>query len=225
MLSKEFADWKVAEPYVRVDRDPHPGIEGSLELIETPDKANAFFYSSEQYELSDADPAYASLVLGNFILGGGSLSSRLADRVRQQEGLSYGVRSSVTARAKDNRVDFTLYAITNPANREKLIRVIREEIDRIRKDGITSDELAKAKEAYLQRNRVSRADDSSLASDLLSSLFNERTMAYEAEHEAQIQAATLESVNEAIRKYIQPEKLVMAIAGDFASVKEGEAAQ
>ncbi|WP_345320423.1 pitrilysin family protein [Novipirellula rosea] len=225
MLSKELADWKVAEPYVRVDRNPHPGIEGSLESIETPDKANAFFYSSEQYELSDADPAYASLVLGNFILGGGSLSSRLADRVRQQEGLSYGVRSSVTARAKDNRVDFTLYAITNPANREKLIRVIREEIDRIRKDGITSDELAKAKEAYLQRNRVSRADDSSLASDLLSSLFNERTMAYEAEHEAQIQAATLESVNEAIRKYIQPEKLVMAIAGDFASVKEGEAAQ
>ncbi|TWU21640.1 Peptidase M16 inactive domain protein [Novipirellula galeiformis] len=222
-IAKELNDWTVAEPYVRVDRNPHPETEGSLEAIETPDKANAFFYSSEQYELNDADPAYASLVLGNFILGGGSLSSRLADRVRQQEGLSYGVRSSVIARARDNRVDFTLYAITNPANREKLIRVIREEIDRIRQDGITSEELQKAKLAYLQRNRVSRADDSSLASELLSTIFNERTMAYEAEHEAQIEAATVESVNDAIRTYIQPENLVMAIAGDFANVKEENA--
>ncbi|MFG0261506.1 MAG: M16 family metallopeptidase [Novipirellula sp. JB048] len=220
LLAKTLDDWTVAEPYVRVDRKPHPEIPGSTEVIETPDKANAFFYSSEQYELDDTDPAYASLVLGNFILGGGSLSSRLADRVRQQEGLSYGVRSSVIARARDNRVDFTLYAITNPANRERLMRVIREEIDRIRQDGITSEELQKAKSAYLQRNRVSRTDDASLASELLNTLFNERTMAYEAQHEAQIQAATVESVNEAIRSYIQPERLVMAIAGDFANVPE-----
>ncbi len=96
MLKTQLAGWETSEPYVRVDRDPHPEIDGSLDLIETPDKANAFLYSSQQYELSDDDPEYASLVLGNFILGGGSLSSRLGERVRQQEGLSYGVRSGLT---------------------------------------------------------------------------------------------------------------------------------
>ncbi|WP_419194699.1 M16 family metallopeptidase [Novipirellula herctigrandis] len=219
---EQLADWTVSEPYVRVDREPHPEISGSIDVIETPDKANAFFFTSQHYELSDTSPEYSALVLGDYILGGGGLSSRLANRVRQQEGLSYGVRSSVSARAKDNRIDFTIYAITNPANREKLIRVIREEVDRLLDDGVTEDELEKAKEAYLQRNRVSRADDRSLASELLSTVFNDRTMEYYAEHEQQIQDATVESVNAALRKYVDPNKFVSAVAGDFANVKEDQ---
>lgn len=227
LLNKELADWSTDQPYVRVDRDPHPEVESSLDVIETPDKANAFFYSSQQYNLDDDDPEYASLVLGNFILGGGSLSSRLGNRVRQQEGLSYGVRSGISARAKDGRVDFTLYAITNPQNRDKLIGVIREELDKIRDDGITQEELDEAKKAYLQASRVRRTNDAALTSELLSTMFNERTMEHYAKHDTQIEAATVESVNAAINKYIDPEKLVMAIAGDFAAAsaalaEEGE---
>ena len=210
-----LSDWEAEEKFVRVGRDPHPDVAGSMDKIETPDKANAFYFASQQYALSDENPDYAPLVLGNFILGGGSLSSRLADRVRQQEGLSYGVRSSITARAKDDRVDFTVYAITNPQNREKLITVIREEIDRIREDGVTEEELEKAKEAYLQRNRVSRADDGSLSGELLNTMFNDRTMEFYAKHEDRIREATIASVNEAIKTYIQPDRFVMAIAGDF----------
>lgn len=217
LLNKELADWSTDQPYVRVDRDPHPEVEASLDVIETPDKANAFFYSSQQYKLDDDDPEYASLVLGNFILGGGSLSSRLGNRVRQQEGLSYGVRSGISARAKDERVDFTLYAITNPQNRDKLIGVIREELDKIRDNGITQAELDEAKKAYLQASRVRRTNDAALTSELLSTMFNERTMEHYAKHDSQIEAATVESVNAAINKYIDPEKLVMAVAGDFAA--------
>ena len=223
LLNTELADWKTSQPYVRVEREAHPDIDPSLDIIETPDKANAFFYSGQQYDLKDSDPEYASLVLGNFILGGGSLSSRLGNRVRQQEGLSYGVRSGVSARAKDDRVDFTLYAITNPQNRDKLIAVIREELDKIRKDGITQEELDQAKVAYLQAARVRRSNDSALTSELLSTMFNDRTMAHYAEHDAQIGAATVESVNKAIKKYIDPEKLVMAIAGDFAAASKARA--
>ncbi len=216
----QLQDWDAPQPYERVPRKPHPDIPGSLETIETPDKANAFLFSSQQYELSDEDPAYASLVLGNFILGGGTLSSRLADRVRQQEGLSYGVRSSISARARDKRVDFVLYAITNPNNKDRLIEVIREELDRLRKDGVSEDELEKAQVAYLQSNRVRRADDASLARELLSTIFNDRTMQYQADHESQIEAATVESVNAAIRQFIVPEKLVSAVAGDFAAASK-----
>ena len=223
LLKSELADWTTSQPYVRVDRDPHPEVDGGLDAIETPDKANAFFYSSQQYALRDDDPEYASLVLGNFILGGGSLSSRLGNRVRQQEGLSYGVRSGVTARAKDDRVDFTLYAITNPQNKDRLIEVIREEIDLIRDEGVTQEELDQAKVAYLQALRVRRTNDSALTSELLGTMFTERTMQHYADHEEQIEAATVESVNDAIKKYIVPDKLVMAIAGDFAAAAKQEA--
>ncbi len=223
LLNAQLADWETDQPFVRVDRKAHPEVEQSLDIIETPDKANAFFFSSQQYDLKDSDPEYASLVLGNYILGGGSLSSRLGNRVRQQEGLSYGVRSGISARAKDNRVDFTLYAITNPQNRDKLMAVMIEELEKIRKDGITQEELDQAKVAYLQAARVRRSGDAALTSELLSTLFNDRTMAHYAEHDAQIEAATVESVNKAINKYIDPEKLIMAIAGDFAAASKARA--
>lgn len=223
LINTQLADWQTDQPYVRVDRKAHPEVEQSLDIIETPDKANAFFFSSQQYDLKDSDPEYASLVLGNYILGGGSLSSRLGNRVRQQEGLSYGVRSGISARAKDSRVDFTLYAITNPKNRDKLMAVMIDELEKLRKDGITQEELDQAKVAYLQAARVRRSGDGALTSELLSTLFNDRTMAHYAEHDAQIQAATVESVNKAINKYIDPEKLIMAIAGDFAAASKARA--
>ena len=66
--------------------------------------------------MKDDDPDYPALVMGNFILGGGSLSSRLADRVRQKEGLSYGVGSFISTDAFDPRSSLTLFAISNPKN-------------------------------------------------------------------------------------------------------------
>jgi len=215
LLTKQLAGWKSSQPYQRVGRDPHPEIAGGTELIDTPDKANAFMYCSQQYALQDSDPQYASLVLGNYILGGGALSSRLGNRVRQQEGLSYGIRSGITGRAKDGRVDFTLYAITNPKNKDRLVEVIREELDRIRKDGISEQELVEAQVAYLQAAKVRRTKDGALAGELLGTVFNQRTMQYHADH-------TVESVGAAIRKFIDPEKLVVAIAGDFKESKPSE---
>ena len=207
--------WRSDQPYVRIDRPANPDMPGGISEINTPDKSNALLYSGQQYALSDLSAEYASLVLGNYILGGGALSSRLGDRVRQQEGLSYGVRSGVSPRPKDDRVDMTLYAITNPDNKDKLVRVIREEIDRLIADGVTPEELEKAKQGYLQAARIGRTDDASLASQMISNLFNDRTMAEIEQHEQQIRDATIQDVNAAIKKFINPEKLVMTIAGDF----------
>lgn len=214
--------WEAKQPFERIVTPAQPDIPGAVVTIETPDKSNALLYSGQQYKLADSDPEYASLVLGNFILGGGSLSSRLANRVRQQEGLSYGVRSGLTAAnfAEDEKVSFTLYAITNPANKDKLLRVIREEVVRVLEDGVTEEELEQAKGAYLQAERIGRTGDSRLASMLVKSVFNDRTMAFVAEHEEQIQAATVDSVNAALKKYVDLDGLVMAIAGDFAAVEQ-----
>lgn len=213
-------DWKAPQPYQRYQRPAHPEIAGSVELLETPDKSNAMLFAQQQYELSDEAKTYAPLVMGNFILGGGSLSSRLADRVRQQEGLSYTIRSSLSGSKRDEKTDFLLYAITNPENKDKLLRVIREELQKIRKEGVTEDELARAKKAFLETQMLQRTDDAALASTLLSTMFNQRTMEYYDELEQQIQAVTIDEVNDAIRKFIEPDDLVIAIAGDFSKVEQ-----
>ena len=69
--------------------------------IEAPDKANAFFIAGLNLKLRDDDPDYPALVLGNYMLGGGFLNSRLAVRIRQKEGLWYGVGSQFQASALD----------------------------------------------------------------------------------------------------------------------------
>ena len=89
-------------PVERIERDgPGRPDRARRRDILTPDKANAEFLAGLAFPLKETDPDYAALRLGNFIFGGGTLSSRLGNRIRQKEGLSYGVTSSLTASPRD----------------------------------------------------------------------------------------------------------------------------
>lgn len=169
--------------------------------------------------ISDSHPDYPALVIGNFILGGGSLSSRLGDRVRQKEGLSYGVGSGFNAQATNDRALFYLYAITNPDNMEKVIAAIAEEVERICKDGITKEELAAAQQGYLQEQVVSRSSDKNLTTILAKTEHVNRNMKYYDDLEEKINAVTAEEVRKALTKYINFDSIYIVTAGDFKKGK------
>lgn len=219
-----LGDWVSDEPYRRIDRPALPDIPGELIVTETPDKSNALLYGGQQYDIADTSAEYAALTLGNYVLGGGSLSSRLADRIRQKDGLSYGVASGLSARPKDRRADLTVYAITNPINKDRLLDAMTYEIAKLVQEGVTPEELTKAKSAYLQGEKIGRTDDRALAGLLLASMFNDRTLKYHADHEQQIADATIEQVNAAVQKFIDVDALVISIAGDFANAAAEPAA-
>ncbi|HEY2253252.1 MAG TPA: insulinase family protein, partial [Planctomycetaceae bacterium] len=145
----------------------------------------------------------------------GSLSSRLGDRVRQKEGLSYGVGSNLSASSIDKRAAFAIFAICNPANMEKVKLAIDEELSRLLKDGVTEGELTRAKGGYLQAREVDRTDDRKLAGILANNLRAGRTMKYYSDLEQKIRAGTPAQVNDAFRKYIDPKRIVIFEAGDF----------
>ncbi len=160
--------------------------------------------------------------MGNYILGAGALSSRLGDRIRQKEGLSYGVGSGLSAHPIDERTRLTLFAITNPENKDKLLKAVQEEIDRLLKDGVTSEELEAAKQGFLQGEQLSRTSDAGLSQILAGTIFANRTMEYHAKFETAITELTVEKVNAALRKYIDPKRLVTAVAGDFAKAAKAK---
>ena len=89
VLSRTFEGWKNPQPYARIERPFQPGLKPTRETILTPDKANASYFAGLTVEMKDSDPDYPALVIGNYILGGGAISSRIADRLRQKGGLSY----------------------------------------------------------------------------------------------------------------------------------------
>ncbi len=214
LLKETFAGWKPKQPYERISRPIVSLAEGTKHEIDTPDKANAVYSAGMLLPISDEHPDYPALVLGNFILGAGSLSSRLGDRVRQKEGLSYGVGSSFVASTQDDRANLMLGASCQPQNVGKLETVMKEELDRLLAKGVTADEVENAKRGLLQQQQVARSSDQALASMLSSQLFEGRTMAREDELERKIAALTPEAVSVALKKHIDPKRLVIVTAGD-----------
>ena len=219
VLARTFEGWKNPQPYARIERPFQPDLKPARETILTPDKANACYFAGLTLQMKDSDPDYPALVAGNYILGGGSISSRIADRLRQKGGLSYSAAANFSASPLDPRGNLLIMAIYNPANVTKVVTGVDEEVARILRDGVTADELKRATDGYLKQHEVSRTNDNMLASTLAENLFIGRTMQFDADLEAKIKALTVEEVNAALRKYIHPEQLSVVTAGDFKETK------
>lgn len=209
-----FGGWKSPAPYARLE-SVYKDVQPLNQSFETPDKANAFFIAGVNLPLRDDDPDYPALVLGNYMLGGGFLNSRLATRIRQKEGLSYGVGSRLSASSLDKSGAFTANAIYAPENAAKLEAAFKDELARMLKEGFTAEEIQAAKSGWLQSREVSRANDNELVGKLGGQLYLKRTLAWDAEFEKKIAALTPEQITAALRKHLDPTKITIIKAGDF----------
>jgi zinc protease len=217
-LDRNFGKWKSPQDYVRIPR-PHRDVKPEMVKVETPDKANAWFVATQTFPISKDHPDYAALVMGNYMLGGGFLNSRLATRIRQEEGLSYGVGSMFNAGSIDRNASFMAYAIYNPKNREALEKAFREEIEKVRTEGFSAEEIEAAKSGWRQSQQLNRSQDRSMAGTLNDNLFLDRTMQWSKRLENKMMDLTPEKINAAITKYIDADKMVMIRAGDFQRVE------
>ncbi|GIX03450.1 MAG: peptidase M16 [Planctomycetaceae bacterium] len=216
IFQKTFQGWTARMPYRRIVMPGEVSLKAQVERIQIPDKANTFYLGATVFPLIDTHPDYAPLTLANYIFGAGALSSRLGDRIRQKEGLSYGVGSMLRDSSVDPRTVFMIYAIANPANVERVHRGIREELERMRREPPTAEEVERARQGLLQMQKVSLTDDLKLASILKNTLYAGRTMEYYARLEEQLSQVSPEHVQRVFARYIDPERLFIAIAGDFA---------
>lgn len=214
-IKKYFGDWKNPGKYERIT-SPYNKVEAGDVNLETPDKANAMFFAALNLPVGDEHPDYAALMIGNYMLGGGFLNSRLATRIRQKEGLSYGVGSWFNGSAQDESGMFGAYAIYAPENRDKVQSAFKDEINKMVKDGFTAEELAAAKSGWLQSQNVTRSQDRSVGGMLGSNLRLDRTMAWKAELEKKIEGLSVEQINAAMARHIDAGKMVYIKAGDFS---------
>jgi zinc protease len=208
-----FGSWRSPSPFTRVPyrHFDRPALE---DQVITPDKANAVLRGGENVPMRDDHADFPALLLANYLLGGTS-SSRLAERVREKEGLSYSTNSSFGASPFDETAWFRVSAIFAPQNRKRVETAIREEITRAVKGGFTAQEVEAGKKGLLAQRRLARTQDRALASRIASYLFLGRTFAWDIDLETKIAALTPAQVNAAIAKYIDPTKLSLVIAGDF----------
>ena len=216
LLTELFGDWSAKEDYVRMPR-AYREIETVSEIIETPDKSNALMFAVTLMPMRDDHPDFPALVLGNYMLGGGFLSSRLATRIRQKDGLSYGVGSQLGASALDERATFSGYAIFAPENGDKVLAAFQEELDLVLTSGFSAEEVDAAKRGLLDGAQSGRANDGGVAGALVSNLILGRTMEFVQKHEDAIGALSSEDILAAMQQHIDPAKISVFRAGDFAS--------
>ena len=214
-----FGDWKSPSAFARVAGSYYdaPGINRNLD---TPDKANAVFQAGVNLPLRDKHPDYPALALGNYLLGGSS-DARLARRIREQSGLSYSVRSWLSAGAIDAVGEFGVSAIYAPQNRTRLETEILDVLQIALRDGFTATEVAAAKKGFLAARRLGRTQDATLASRLANNAYLGRRYSWDAEFEAKIAALTPTQIQMALQRHLDPKKLSIVKAGDFTRLAEG----
>jgi zinc protease len=213
-----FGSWKLPVPFERIAAKFND-VAAEPKSIETPDKANAVLMAGYNLQIRSSDPDWPALRLASYIFGESGLDARIADRIRQKEGLSYGVSAAVNAGSLDPVGQFFVFAIFAPENAERVEAAFKDELQKALKDGFTAAELEKAKQGLSRLSEQSRAQDPVIANALNSQLFLDRTFAFDADLERKIQAVTLADMNAAWRKYIDPTKVTIVKAGDFVGAK------
>ena len=92
-----------------------------------------------------------------------------------------------------------------------------EELTRFIEQGPTQQEVEDAKTAWLERQKVSRSSDSSIAGQIRSNLYLDRTFEHTSQREKQIKGLTPDKIQNAFKQHVKPENLLIIRAGDFGS--------
>jgi zinc protease len=213
LVDELFGHWKAREPVAPVLRR-HADIGPMQKMLDTPDKENGFYTARVNLDLNVEDESYPALMLANYIFGEGGLRSRLMDRIRQKDGLSYGGGSQLVAGDLDRAGMFAVSAIAAPQNLRRVDKAVREELARAVKDGFTQAELAGAKSGLMQQRIQNRSNDGVVAAGWTAYLYRGKTFEWSREFERKLMAVTLLQLNEAFRKVIDPAKLSVVMAGD-----------
>ena len=221
-LQRSFGTWNSKMKYTMM-APKYFDVKGTTETVKTPDKTNAMLIGNININISETHTDYPALYMANELLGGGAfLSSRIPQRLRENEGMSYGAGTFMNSEYKYNVTNWGLYAIFNPLYKGRLDSALKQEIDKAITGGFTKDELDKSKNAWLEGNKTNLGDNRFLANQIRWYMRDNRDLDDFSFFETRIKGVSLESVNTALRKYFDKTKLVMVYGGDFDKGKPVE---
>ncbi len=215
-ITKGFAGWTGGEV------PPHPAKAGGVDAprdqtVFMADKTNVSVTWGQATGLRYGDPDALALRIGTAVLGYG-FTGRLMANVRDKEGLTYGIYSTV---ANDTFVDgdWRIGANFAPQLLEKGIESTKRQLTSWYKDGVTDAELAQRKTERAGSYKVGLSTTGGMAGTILTTLNRDLDLTFIDEYPARVNALTKEQVNGAIKKHLDPEKMVLVKAGTVTGAK------
>lgn len=214
IVTELLGDWTPGRPAEIAVGRTEPRREPRREIITMRDKPNVDIVLGHPGQLRRTDPDYYAAYIANAALGHSTLSSRLGLRVRDEEGLTYGI---VSRFLDPGLVDgpWLVSLTVNPENVDRAIDSTVNIITSYVEEGITERELEDEKSSFVGSFIVSLGTNAGIAGHLLSVEVYGLGIEHLDVLPELVKSVTRDEVNAAIAKYIHPEQLLTVIAGEY----------
>jgi zinc protease len=183
------------------------------ETVAMPDKASADVVLAMPADLKRTDDDFLACSLANSALGQSSLTSRLGVRVRDVEGLTYGIHSSLSATHIAG--PFLVSLTVKPESRDAALASTLDEIRKFLATGLTDKEIAEEKSSRIGRFKVDLGSNAGMASALDAAIYYGFGIAYLDEFPARVAAVTKERADAAFARRVRPDRFTIVSAGSF----------
>jgi len=178
-------------------------------VMDLPQPQTLIMFSGPGIRREDPD-FYAAYVL-NYILGGGSFSSRLTDDVREKRGLTYGIGTGLSIQPHFWRWQGSSATMNDKA--DEVVQLIRDNISRLGKEGPTAEELADAKAYITGAFPLAFDSNTKIAQNLIGFRQDGMPADYVQARNSYFEAVTLEDVKRVARTYMKPEDFTFVMVG------------
>jgi len=211
-LSRKLESWKAGPPPA-IPTPPVPAPSPGEETVTIPDKASADVVLAQPADLTRTDPDFLACTLANSALGQSSLSSRLGVRVRDTEGLTYGIHSSFSATHVAG--PFAVSVTVKPESRDAAVASTLDEIGTFLRGGMTQRELEEEKSSRIGRFKVDLGSNAGIAQALDAAVYYGFGVSYLDEFPSLVAAVTKEHADAAFSRRVRPEAFTVVSAGSF----------
>jgi zinc protease len=217
-IDQFVSGWENKSVRIPIFPKEFPDPEAGVYFIQK--QINQGYISIGHLGIEDTDPDYFAVQVMNFILGGGSFTSRITMKVRSDEGLSYSQGSRYRYRWGYPGT-FSGFVTTKSSTVGYAISLILDEFNRIRNEPVTDFEMDTAINYYLESFSNSFESGQRTMSTFANLEMTGKPMDYYQTYRDKIRAVTKAKVQEVARKYVRPDQAVIMIVGDFEPCNKG----
>lgn len=218
MMKDFFSNWNVEPPKTaRAKPEPLTFLRKPGIYVVDKDITQANI-SMHQPFVQRPHPDYYPAAMASFILGGGSFTSRLMNRVRSDEGLAYSVYSSAGSDYRDTAMT-TIALQTKVESVDYALKLVFEEVDKLAKEGPTEEELVQAKKALIESLPSLFDSPSSTAIIFAKGELTGKDFDHYLNYVKEINAVTAEQVKAMIAKYFDKSKMTISIVAPVSKLE------
>ena len=217
-LGQHLGQWQTVAPNVPALAKGATAGEGSSreEIVSMADKTSVDLLLGGTIGIHREHADFMPLSMGTYVLGG-NFSARLMATVRDNDGLTYGIGSSLSGADDGKDGYWSIHGSFAPDLLERGKAAVLTQLHKWVGEGITADELSVKKTTLKGSYKVGLATTSGIAAAILDSLERGKEVSYLDEYPGEIEALALDQVNAVIGQYVHPEEQVVVAAGSIDS--------